>query len=97
MCDVNKIRVNEGGFSVIGVRTQLMRRMEQPYTVHGFRASFRTWGADIAHYEHDMLEIALSHIVGDATVRAYHRSDMVEKRRKLMIEWAQYLSISNMP
>ena len=74
-----------------------MRRMEQPHTVHGFRASFRTWGADIAYYEHDMLEIALSHIVGDATVRAYHRSDMVEKRRKLMIEWAQYLSISNMP
>ena len=71
--------------------TQLMRRMKQPYTVHGFRASFRTWGADIAHYEHDMLEIALSHIVGDATVRAYHRSDMVEKRRKLMGEWAVYL------
>ncbi len=71
--------------------TQLLRRMQQPYTVHGFRASFRTWGADIAHYEHDMLEIALSHIVGDATVRAYHRSDMVEKRRKLMAEWAAYL------
>lgn len=52
-------------------------------------------GVDIAHYEHDMLEIALSHIVGDATVSASHRSDMVEKRRKLMIEWAQYLSISN--
>lgn len=71
--------------------TQLLRRMQQPYTVHGFRASFRTWGADIAHYEHDMLEIALSHIVGDATVRAYHRSDMVEKRRRLMGEWAMYL------
>lgn len=71
--------------------TQLLRRMQQPYTVHGFRASFRTWGAEIAHYEHDMLEIALSHIVGDATVRAYHRSDMVEKRRKLMNDWAIYL------
>ena len=75
--------------------TQLLRRMQQPYTVHGFRASFRTWGADIAHYEHDMLEIALSHIVGDATVRAYHRSDMLEKRRKLMSEWALYLSLHN--
>ena len=71
--------------------TQLLRRMQQPYTVHGFRASFRTWGAERAHYEHDMLEIALSHIVGDATVRAYHRSDMVEKRRKLMNDWAIYL------
>lgn len=71
--------------------TAIMRRLKQPYTVHGFRASFRTWGAEIGHYEHDMLEIALSHIVGDATVRAYHRSDMVEKRRKLMGEWATYL------
>ena len=39
-----------------------------------------------------MLEVALSHVVGDATVRAYHRSDMVEKRRKLMDEWAAYLA-----
>ncbi|PTT40410.1 hypothetical protein DBR23_08390 [Acidovorax sp. HMWF018] len=72
--------------------TQLLRRMGYDFTVHGFRASFRTWGADIAHYEHEMLEVALSHVVGDATVRAYHRSDMVEKRRKLMDEWAAYLA-----
>ena len=72
--------------------TQLLRRMGYDFTMHGFRASFRTWGADIAHYEHEMLEVALSHVVGDATVRAYHRSDMVEKRRKLMDEWAAYLA-----
>jgi len=71
--------------------TQLLRRMGVDYTMHGFRASFRTWGADIAHHEHDMLEVALSHVVGDATVRAYHRSDMVEKRRRLMQEWADHL------
>lgn len=71
--------------------TQLLRRMQQPYTVHGFRASFRTWGAEIGHYEHEILEVALSHVVGDATVRAYQRSDMVERRRKLMNDWAIYL------
>lgn len=63
-----------------------MRRIQQPYTVHGVRASFRTWGAHIAHYEHEMLEIALSHIIGDATIRAHHRSEMVEKRRKRITE-----------
>lgn len=62
--------------------------------MHGFRASFRTWGAETGHYEHEMLEIALSHIVGDATVRAYQRSDVVEKRRELMQEWADYLGLS---
>lgn len=72
--------------------TQLLRRMGYDFTMHGFRASFRTWGANIAHYEHEMLEVALSHVVGDATVRAYHRSDMVEKRRELMNEWAEYLA-----
>jgi hypothetical protein len=38
--------------------------------------------------DHDMLEVALPHVVGDATVRAYHRSDMIEKRRKLIKDWA---------
>jgi integrase len=71
--------------------TQMLRRMGVSHTMHGFRASFRTWGAEIAHYEHDILEFALAHVVGDATVRAYQRSDMVEKRRQLMQDWADYI------
>lgn len=39
-----------------------------------------------------MLEFALAHVVGDQTVRAYARSDMVEKRLQLMQDWAHYLS-----
>ena len=71
--------------------TQVLRRLNVDHTMHGFRASFRTWGANIAHYEHDMLEFALAHVVGDKTTQAYLRSDMVEKRRKLMQEWANYI------
>lgn len=71
--------------------TQAMRRLELDYTMHGFRASFRTWGAEIAHYESDLLETALAHVVGDKTMQAYQRSDMVEKRRQLMQDWAAYL------
>lgn len=71
--------------------TQIMRRMKVEHTMHGFRASFRTWAAEVAHYDHDLLEFALAHVVGDATVRAYQRSDMVEKRRKLMQDWAAYI------
>lgn len=71
--------------------TQIMRRMKVDHTMHGFRASFRTWAAEVAHYDHDLLEFALAHVVGDATVRAYQRSDMVEKRRKLMQDWAAYI------
>ncbi|WP_313331225.1 phage integrase central domain-containing protein [Comamonas sp.] len=73
--------------------TQVLRRMDLDYTMHGFRSSFRTWGAEVAHYDHDMLEFALAHVVGDGTVRAYQRSDMVEKRRILMEDWASYVAV----
>lgn len=72
--------------------TQILRRMGVPYVMHGFRASFRTWGADIGRYEHEVLEFALSHVVGDATVQAYLRTAMIERRRQLMDDWASYVT-----
>lgn len=74
------------------VFTQLLRRLELPFTMHGFRASFRTWGMEATQYPDEMLEFALAHVVGDQTVRAYARSDMVEKRRQLMEDWAVYVA-----
>lgn len=71
--------------------TQVLRRMKVDHTMHGFRASFRTWGSEIAHHEHALLEFALAHMVGDATERAYQRSDMREKRRSLMQDWADHI------
>jgi len=73
------------------VFTQLLRRMDLEYTMHGFRATFRTWGTEQTEYPHEMLEFALAHTVGDETVRAYMRTSMVEKRRQLMEDWAAYL------
>jgi len=72
--------------------TELLRRLEQPYTMHGFRSTFRTWGMDHTNYPTEMLEFALAHLVGDQTVRAYARSDMVEKRRQLMEDWVAYIA-----
>ncbi|NDZ12695.1 integrase [Variovorax sp. WS11] len=74
------------------VFTQLLRRLELPYTMHGFRASFRTWGMEATQYPAEMLEFALAHVVGDQTVRAYARSDMVARRLQLMQDWADYVS-----
>lgn len=74
------------------VFTQLLRRLSLPYTMHGFRASFRTWGMEATNYPDEMLEFALAHVVGDQTVRAYARSDMVTKRRQLMQDWADHLA-----
>ena len=71
--------------------TQLLRRLGEPFTMHGFRASFRTWASEETQYPHEMLEFALAHVIGDQTVRAYARSDMLEKRRELMDSWADYI------
>lgn len=74
------------------VFTQLLRRLGVSYTMHGFRASFRTWGAEITDHKRELLEIALSHQVGSEVEQAYNHSDMIEKRRQLMEHWALYIA-----
>ena len=37
-----------------------------------------------------MIETVLAHTVGDATARAYRRTDLFDKRRELMALWASY-------
>jgi integrase len=70
----------------------LLRRAGMDVTVHGFRSAFRDWAAETTAFPHDVCEAALAHTVGDKTVAAYFRSDLFEKRRRLMEEWARYCS-----
>jgi integrase len=59
-------------------------------TPHGFRSTFRDWAAEQTAYPNELLEIALAHTVPDKTEAAYRRGDMIEKRRRLMDDWATY-------
>ncbi len=59
-------------------------------TVHGFRSSFFDWGHDLTGHPKELLDIALAHTVADKVEAAYRRSDMFEKRRRLMADWASY-------
>lgn len=59
-------------------------------TVHGFRSSARTWGEERTAFPHIVLEMALAHHVDDKVVRTYRRTDLIEKRRRLMSDWARY-------
>ncbi len=61
------------------------------FTVHGFRSSFRDWATEIAHAPREIAEAALAHAVGDTVERSYARSDALERRRKLMQAWANYI------
>lgn len=60
------------------------------YTVHGFRSMFRDWATEVAHAPREIAEASLAHAVGDAVERSYARSDALERRRKLMSDWAKY-------
>jgi integrase len=71
----------------------LLRRMKfTDITVHGFRSAFRDWAGDETSFPRDVAEAALAHKVGNEVERAYRRSDALEKRRKLMQAWADYLT-----
>ncbi len=59
-------------------------------TVHGFRSTFRDWAAERTNYPREVAEMALGHAVGDKVEAAYRRSDLFEKRRRLMHEWSRF-------
>jgi integrase len=60
-------------------------------TPHGFRSAFRDWVGDKTHFPREIAEAALAHAVGDETELAYRRGDALEKRRRLMDAWSDFL------
>jgi integrase len=79
---------------------QLMRGMRErgKLTVdaipHGFRSTFRDWAAEQTNYPDEIRKAASGHATGDAVKEAYQRSALLEKRRRLMNEWAKYCDSS---
>ena len=59
-------------------------------TPHGFRSSFRDWASERTDAAPEVCELCLAHAIGNATYRAYARSDLLAKRRKLMALWGGY-------
>jgi integrase len=68
-----------------------LRRMGRgDLTMHGFRSTFRDWAGECTPHARDVCEQALAHSLGNAVEAAYRRSDLLEKRRALMNDWAAY-------
>ena len=59
-------------------------------TVHGFRSSFRVWGAETTSTPSAVLELALAHVNQNEVEAAYQRSDLFERRRDLITTWGDY-------
>lgn len=69
----------------------VLKRLDVPVTVHGFRATFRTWADEATAYPHAVKETALAHQAGQTDVeRAYLRSDLFARRIELMADWSSF-------
>ena len=73
-----------------------LRRMFQKHGIaavpHGFRSSFRDWAAEDTDHPREVIEAVLAHVVQNRVEAAYRRTDLFERRRKLMDDWAAYLA-----
>ena len=72
-----------------------LRRLLQDLRIsavpHGFRSTFRDWAAERTNHPREVVEAALAHVVQNKVEAAYARSDLFERRRRLMDEWADYV------
>jgi len=73
----------------------LLRRVDRGgLTVHGYRSCLRDGCAEAAAHPEEVTEQALARALSDKVKAAYQRGDMLEKRRRLMQEWATLISAS---
>lgn len=68
------------------------RVSKRPAVPHGLRSTFRDWAAEMTGYPGDMAEVALAHRISNAVEASYRRGDMIEKRRRMMADWADFIA-----
>ena len=84
--------VNERGRPLDGKRlNRLLRKHGIAAVPHGFRSSFRDWAAEETDHPREVVEAALAHVVKSKVEAAYRRTDLFERRRRLMNDWDAYL------
>ena len=71
----------------------MMRKMPKysEYVPHGFRSTFRDWAAETTDYSNETVELALAHTIKNKAEAAYRRQDQLEKRARLMEDWAIFI------
>ncbi|RED17498.1 integrase [Parasphingopyxis lamellibrachiae] len=69
---------------------KILRDLSLPYTVHGFRSSFRDWAAERSALPGEVAEAALAHRISDKIVAHYLRTDFLDQRRHMMAAWGSW-------
>lgn len=69
---------------------KVMRDLGLEEVPHGLRSTFRDWVSELTDYGADLADAALAHTIKNKVDRAYRRGKLLQKRRKLMQDWADY-------
>jgi integrase len=77
-------RNGDGPVTGKSVYNYLTKTMGLSITIHGFRATFRTWAGNETNVDRVTCEMALAHAAGSQVELAYRRGDELAKRRQLM-------------
>jgi integrase len=70
--------------------SKLMKDQDIPAVPHGFRSSFRDWAGEATNHAREVVEFALAHVIQDKAEAAYARSDLFEKRKRLMVQLRRF-------
>ncbi|WP_244889143.1 tyrosine-type recombinase/integrase [Roseivivax marinus] len=73
--------------------TKLVKAMGYDVHVHGFRSTFKVWAQERTNMPREVTEAALAHTIQNKAEAAYARSDLFEKRVKLMRSWEVQLEL----
>ena len=83
-------------FCVVGKRfhsismLRLVTEYSQNMTTHGFRSAFRDWVSEETNHSPEVAEMALAHAIKNKVEAAYRRGKLLERRKALMTDWANY-------
>jgi integrase len=69
---------------------KLLQELQPGITAHGMRSTFRDWAGETTSHPREVIEHAMSHRLKDAAEAAYQRGDLLQRRAKLMNDWATY-------
>lgn len=71
--------------------SKLIRELGINAVPHGFRSSFRDWSGETGQ-PREVAEASLAHTIQNQAEAAYARSDLFNRRRRLMQDWAAYVT-----
>jgi integrase len=69
---------------------KLLKQLHPGITAHGMRSTFRDWAGETTAYPREVIEMAMAHQLKDKAEAAYARGNLIDKRRRLMGDWADY-------